>query len=137
MIESLGNLFLKSDDKMQKEINAFLKRQIFAQNWLWCTTVHVLYFEILDKKNMSQIYTDFTSGAVTEETMVGFLHMSQAFGKHIQYEDVHGRFGHVESIIVSRCLLGHVENVDVQVAEDFSRIQAIQAESKQNVLSNR
>lgn len=136
MTQTLESIFLKSDNEMQNGIKAFLKRQIFAQNWLWCRTVSFLYSEIL-KQNMAQAYNEFANETVTEETLLGFLHISQEFAKYIRYEDIHGKYGYIESIILSRDLLQYTENVDVQVAEDFSRIKAIQADDEQNVLSNR
>lgn len=121
------------DEKIQNSLNAHLKTQIFKNNWLWCRTIHFLYTEIF-KENLSDIYKEFTKEKLDEETKLGLLHMSQEFGNYISYADVYGKFGHIETIIVSRCLLQHAKDVDVQVAEDFSRIQAMQLET---TLSNR
>lgn len=130
MVETLEVIL---DEETKNALNAHLKVQIFTRNWLWCRAVHFLYTEIF-KESLSEIYKEFTKEKLDEETKLGFLHMSQEFGSYINYEDVYGKFGHIETIIVGRSLLQHAKDVDVQVAEDFSRIQAMQP---QTALSNR
>lgn len=129
MVDSLTLLLLKLDDKMQQSLKTHLKQQVFIENWLWCRVVYFLYSEIL-VDSIEDIYKEFSKGAITEETKLGFLHIVQEFANYINYQDVYGRFGCLENIIVSRCLLQHATEVDVQVAEDFSRIRTLEPQKE-------
>lgn len=134
MIETLQELVLKFDEKKKNTLNTNLKQQIYTKNWLWSRTVRFLYSEIFKEDNLYGVYKEFTQITLNEESKMGFLHMSQEFGDCISYKDVCGKFEYIDAIIVSRCLLRNANDVDVQVAEDFSRMQAMQPHT---ALSNR
>lgn len=136
MIETFKTIFLKFNDKIKEGLISYFKPQILNKNWLWCRVAKFLYAEILEEniQDSFSIYKELTREIRTEENKLGFLHISQEFGDYINYDDIHGKFGHIEAIIISRFLLQHTKDIDVQVAEDFSRIQAMQP---QTALSNK
>lgn len=133
MLEILKATFLKVDDVSRQHLQKLLEEYVFAQHWLWCRAASLFYTTIfLD--DPEQVYRNYTKRLMTEENRLGFLHLSQEFGQYLGYEHDFGQFGYLERIIINRNLLKHAEEADVQVAEDFSRIEALKGENKQGLL---
>nr|CAH7760823.1 unnamed protein product [Callosobruchus chinensis] len=112
--------------ELKGALKPVLKDKCLSEAWLWCNAAYTLYSE-MNPESLTDIYTDFTKDVSGRN--LGFLHLTQTFAKHLNYDHVQNKkYEPIEQVIVLNSLI-HCEEIDVQIAEVFSKIEQIRSEN--------
>lgn len=136
MKEYIRNIFDKLDDSVKEDLKSVLLEKVHGEHWLWCKAVYILYSEILPT-SLTETYKYFTNNVSKEEELLGSLHLTQIFGNDLTFDDLHSSFDDLYSIIALRSLLKNGDDLEVQIAETFSRIEKIHKKDAQNFFNDR
>ncbi|CAH1975524.1 unnamed protein product [Acanthoscelides obtectus] len=112
--------------ELKEALKTVLRDKCLSEAWLWCNAVYTLFSEI-NPDALTDIYSDFTKDVTGRN--LGFLHLTQTFAKHLNYDHVQNKkYEPIEQVIILNSLM-HCEEIDVQIAEVFSKIEEIRSEN--------
>lgn len=111
-----------------------MKQKASDLSWFWCKTIYLLYTEIVPLP-ITDVFEEMTNNLTTENSLT-VLHFVQIFGKHLNYDYIHFKLDTIGRIIVLRSLL-HCDEIEVQIAEVFNRIESIRGENNLQFYNDR
>lgn len=123
----LKSIIANYDADLKNELKTVLKTKSLNEAWFWCKASYHLYDSML-QQNLVEMYAEFVEGAVDDRNNLGVLHLTQVFSNKLSYDHVRYNFDPVGSIIVLNSLT-HCDEIDVQIAEVFSKIEKIRSEN--------
>lgn len=125
MQENLSQIFSKITDDIKTKLFNYLTEKVQIEHWLWCTAVYLLYTELCPS-SVSDAYEELS----IKVSDLGLLHLTQIFANHLGYEHIRSsKFGDIEHIILLRCFVSYQDDLEVQIAENFTRIQKIRSQN--------
>lgn len=136
MHEIITNLITNLDLATKQKLKDLLISKVHKNHWLWARATYLLYSKILPS-SLTNIYEEFLRKKSPDASSLGTVHMTQVFGKDLTYDNIDTSRIDVENIITLRSLLPHTENIDVQIAENFTRIVNIRNENTKVFLHDR
>ncbi|CAH0553483.1 unnamed protein product [Brassicogethes aeneus] len=116
----------KLSPQIKQNLKLFLKQSTLENSWLWCKTIYLFYKEITPGP-LGNIYTELVSEIPKGESLCR-LQLTQIFGEHIDFDFIGNKHDSVEFIVVLKSLL-HCNEIDVQIAEVFGKVEAIRSEN--------
>ncbi|KAG5874665.1 hypothetical protein JTB14_012946 [Gonioctena quinquepunctata] len=114
------------DDSFKLKLKDILKDRSINCAWFWAEAVYVFYTRIFVQP-INEIYREFVQD-VTENDNLGVLHLTQVFGNHLNYDFIQNKFRAIGDVIVLNSLV-HCDEIDVQIAEVFSKVEKIRNEN--------
>lgn len=117
-------------------LKELLTEKLHTESWLWAKAVRLLYSQIIPSP-LVEIYNEFVNKRKETDSKLGIIHLTQTFRDSLTYENVQDTFGNVENVIILRCLLHHGHDLDVQIAENFSRIESMRSKNISEFLYER
>lgn len=136
MQEIIKNLITNLDSATKQKLKDLLIAKVHGKHWLWARATYALYSKILPSP-LTNVYEEFLQKKAPDVPSLGTVHMTQVFGKDLTYDNTNTSKVDVENIITLRSLLPHTENIDVQIAENFTRIINIRNENTKGFLYDR
>lgn len=133
--EHLQKLVKITSADFAKQIESVLIKNLFLYGWLWTTTLYNFYLEIVNE-DLCKNFVELINKPETQEFPLARLHLVQIFAKHINYDHIWEKLSPIESIIALRSLILN-EELDVQIAEAFSKIDNIQRQNRACFTYNR
>ncbi|XP_017770844.1 PREDICTED: E3 ubiquitin-protein ligase listerin [Nicrophorus vespilloides] len=121
--DKLVNILDHIDSVTKDKIGGILVHKAGEEGWLWANTVQ-LWFVELSKVPATKVYDKLLPSM---NTKLGKLHLTQILGSNLSYDNVHCKVGPVGSVVILRSLL-HCDEIDVQIAEVFNKIQKLRDE---------
>lgn len=121
------------DSTFKSNLRGILKAKSIDEGWFWCKTTYILYSD-LTPEQPTDIYKEFVSD-VSATNNLGVLHLTQVFGRHLNFDYIQNKFEAVGNVIILRSLI-LCEEIDVQIAEVFGQIEKIRSENVPQFLYN-
>ncbi|XP_018571354.1 E3 ubiquitin-protein ligase listerin isoform X2 [Anoplophora glabripennis] len=121
------------DHTFKLKLKSILKGKSIGEAWFWCKTAYILYSDITPEPP-SDIYKEFV-GDVSTANSLGVLHLTQVFGRHLDFDYVQNKFEAVGNVVILRSLI-LCDEIDVQIAEVFGQIEKIRSENVPQFLYN-
>lgn len=115
------------DDIFKNQLKDTLKEKSINLAWFWCKTVGILYSEFIPEP-LSTIYSEFTNNLPQNTDILGSLHLIQVLREDLHYDYVQNRRDAIGDIIILNSLI-RCEEIDVQIAEVFAKIEKIRSEN--------
>lgn len=112
-------------DDFKSSLEMILKDKCLSEAWFWSKVLYTIH-KNESTEELAQIYSTLTNNT-TEEHKLGVLHLTQVFKNHLTYEYVQKGFDNVMEIINLKCLM-HCEDIEVQIAEVWMKIEKIRNE---------
>lgn len=122
-----------SCELLKANIKSTLKEKSAKYGWHWAKAVYLFYSEILHE-NLQSIYEEFIRD-ISEGDSVNTLHLTQVFKDHLNYDYVQNKFDAIGDVVVLNGLI-NCDEIDVQIAEVFSKIEKIRSKDVPQFLYN-
>lgn len=122
--ESVKKLIENLDTATKFNLKAILTEKLHTKSWLWARAIRLLYSEIVPE-SLTEIYDEFVNKRKETDTKLGVIHLTQVFSDSLCYENIPSGFDEIENVITLRSLLYGGDDLEVQIAENFSRIESI------------
>lgn len=113
------------DGNSFEKLKTILKHKAFQFSWFWCKAIYLLYTQITPV-SITEIFNEITKDIQQENLTV--LHFIQIFGQHLNYDYINFKLDTISNIIVLKSLL-HCNEIDVQIAEVFTKMENIRNEN--------
>ncbi|CAG9822593.1 unnamed protein product [Phaedon cochleariae] len=114
------------DDTFKAQLKATIRDKSTKLGWFWAKSAYILYTDI-SPEPLTDIYAEFVQQR-TGTCTLGALHLTQVFSKHLDYDLVRYSFDAIGDVIVLNSLI-RCEDIDVQIAEVFTKIERIRNEN--------
>ncbi|KAJ8918958.1 hypothetical protein NQ315_016860 [Exocentrus adspersus] len=129
----LKTMLEHADSTFKLNMKEELKNKSQNECWFWCKSAYILYSDLIPEP-LPNIYKEFVT-AITDTNSLGAIHLTQVFGKHIDFDYIHNKYEAVGNVIILRSLI-HCDEIEVQIAEVFAQIEKIRSENVPQFLYN-
>ncbi|XP_050511017.1 E3 ubiquitin-protein ligase listerin [Diabrotica virgifera virgifera] len=122
-----------TDKSFRSNLKRIIKENSRNYGWQWPAVAYLLYSELLPE-DLKAVYKEFVQD--TSKTDVSYeLHLTQTFSQNINYDLVHNKADAIDNIVSLRSLI-QCEDIDVQIAEVFTQMEAIRSKNVPHFLYN-
>ncbi|KAK5649826.1 hypothetical protein RI129_000855 [Pyrocoelia pectoralis] len=128
MQQKLKSIFSIMDEQSLTKIENSIKENIVKNNGL-SVKLFYLYCSEIVSKSLSEEFTNLFKQYDNQNMKLICLHLTQAFSKCVNYQQVYNCPNDTESIIYLRTLM-HLEDLEIPIAETFKKITNISQETK-------
>lgn len=116
----------ESSAEKKSDLKLYLKEKVLSESWFWCKSVHYLYKDILPT-DLTRIYEEFTL-EIPNSPSLSRLHLTQTLGSSLNFDYVQNKYDTIDNVIILRSLL-HCNEIDVQIAEVFGKIESLRLQN--------
>ncbi|XP_025830695.1 E3 ubiquitin-protein ligase listerin isoform X2 [Agrilus planipennis] len=127
--QTIKDLIQTGTEQFRDNVEESLCKKTMQEGWIWAEAIHLFYSEIR-KKKLGFAYIDLVENYSDEiDSEISVVHLGQVFSESLTYDHVSYDLMPLESVICLRSLL-HCDEIDVQIAEVFGKIDKFKADKK-------